>query len=296
VDLTKIEHLEHVSKELLRHASVADRIDAYLEDMNSVSVTIPVEFTLGNAGRPKGVFSASMVGSLSGKSLCSKFPMGCARQLYYAYLGTKSEGAWEPRMRRRLDEGTAVHALLQSYLSCFAKEHEDTEQFEYETRISPDENDVADQYDLSGHVDGVYLVHTPKGSVRFGVEFKTINDGGFKATSGPHAEHLIQGTIYQKCLDLPLMVFLYWNVNDGAVAEYVQQFDPIRWDSIVDKVNMVRECALKNEEPDREVSFSCRNCQFKGTCKPPRALGKLDRNVTSAFRTARVDASREAKE
>lgn len=296
MDLTKIEHLDKVSKELLRHASVADRIDAYLEDMNSMSVIIPVEFTLGNAGRPKGVFSASMVGELSGKSLCGKYPMGCARKLHYAYLASKSEGAWEPRMRRRLDEGTAVHALLQSYLSCFARDHADTDHFEYEVKISPDTNEVADQYDLSGHVDGVYLVTTPKGSVRFGVEFKTINDGGFKATSGPHAEHLIQGTIYQKCLDLPLMVFLYWNVNDGSVAEYVQQFDVTRWDSIVDKVNLVRDHTLRNVEPDREVSFSCRNCQYKGTCKPPRSLGKLDRNVTSAFRVAQVDASREAKE
>lgn len=295
-DLTSIAHLEKVDKHMIKQASVVDRIEAHLEDMNALAVKIPVEFTLGNAGRPKGVFSASMVGEISGKALNGRYPMGCGRKLFYAYTGVESAGAWEPRLRRRLDEGTAVHALVQTYLHEFARENADTDHFESEVRVSPDTNEVADRYDLSGHADGIYTVVTPKGKLRFGLEIKSISMDGFKATSGPHPEHLIQGTIYQKCLDLPLMLFLYWNVNDCQVAEYIQVFDEARWEAVVAKVDYVRSKALVDEMPEQEVTFSCRTCQYKGACKPPRSLGRLDRNVHSAFRNSMVTASREAKE
>jgi len=296
MELTSIAHLAKVDKNLIKYASVTDRIEAHLEDMNALTVKIPVEFTLGNAGRPKGVFSASTVGEISGKSLNGRYPMGCARKMYYAYTGAKSEGAWETRLRRRLDEGTAVHALVQSYLHEFANQHEDSEKFESEVVVSPDTNDIADRYDLSGHADGIYTVDTPKGKIRFGLEIKTASDNQFKGTSCPHPEHLIQGTIYQKCLDLPIMLFLYWNVNDCQIAEYIQVFDENRWDAVVAKVDFVREQALAGKMPDQEVTFSCRNCQYKGACKPPRQLGRLDRSVHSSFRNSMVTASREAKE
>lgn len=296
MDLTSIDHLEKVDRNLIKQASVVDRIEAHLEDMNALIVKIPVEFTLGNAGRPRGVFSASMVGEISGKSLNGRYPMGCARKLFYAYTGEKSEGAWETRMRRRLDEGTAVHALVQTYLHEFARENADTDHFESETVVSPDTNDVADRYDLSGHADGIYTLTTSKGKLRFGLEIKTIATDGFKSLNGPHPEHIIQGTIYQKCLDLPIMLFLYWNVNDCQLAEYVQVFDEARWEAVVEKVDFVREKALAGQLPEQEITFGCRNCQYKGTCKPPRSLGRLDRNVHSAFRNSMVTASREAKE
>ena len=258
------------NRKLFKHISVVDRIESYLQDTNLKKTDRTVTFRLGSSWRPKGLFAASMIGEMSGKTLCKRYPMGCARKLYFAYNKVEGEGFWEPVQRRRLDTGTAIHALIQSYLADYANEHRETDHFECEVIVNPANNEVADKYDLTGHVDGVYQLQTPDGPVRFGIEFKTISDAGFKATNGPHAEHIMQGTVYQKCLDLPVMLFVYWNINDCSLAEYIQPFDNERWEAIAEKLNMVRACAMREELPEGEYSYNCRTCLYRGICKPPR--------------------------
>ena len=291
-ELTKIEHLSNkFPKRLLSLASVITRIDSFLEDLNVEPLdTLPVRFDLGGKRRT-GIFHASTVGSNSGKSLCGNYHIGCGRQLYYDYTGAPSEGAWEPRMRKLLDTGSAIHAQLQAYLEIIASKSEGTETFTPEADINPDKNPIAQQMDLSGHTDGVYQVTLTPDKVRFGIEIKTINDDGYKKTSGPHQEHITQGTIYQKCLDLPLMVFLYYNKNDSSVAEFVQIFDERRWEAIVAKVNMVRECAFKEVMPEQESGWHCSNCKYKGICKPPRrGRGASNSKTVATFRSQKRSA------
>ena len=287
-ELTKIEHLARYPKRLLGLATVIDRIDSFLEDQNITPVEVlPVKFDLG-VHRRTGIFHASSVGSASGKSLCGKYNIGCARLLYYDYTGADAEGAWEPRMRRLLDTGSAIHAQLQAYLEVIAKNSDGAQEFTPEADINPDENPIAQVMDLSGHTDGIYSVIEPVDKVRFGIEIKTINDAGYQKTSGPHQEHITQGTIYQKCLDLPLMVFVYYNKNDSSVAEFVQVFDERRWDAIVKKLNMVRECAFREVPPDHEPGWHCSNCKYKAVCKPPRrGRGGRSPKTVAAFRAKR---------
>jgi CRISPR/Cas system-associated exonuclease Cas4 (RecB family) len=291
-ELTKIEHLtdeEHLPKRLLGHASLVSRIDSFLEDLNVEPLArLPVKFDIGG-DRRTGIFHASTVGSSSGKSLCGKYTVGCGRQLYYDYTSAPSEGAWEPRMRRLLDTGSAIHAQLQAYLEIIASRSEGTEKFTPEADIDPDVNPIAQQMDLSGHADGIYQITTTPDRVRFGVEIKTINEAGYQKTNSPHQEHITQGTIYQKCLDLPLMVFLYYNKNDSSIAEFIQVFDEKRWQAIVDKLNSVRDCALQNIMPDQEAGWHCSNCKYKGICKPPRR-GKANTKTTSTFRSQKRNA------
>jgi CRISPR/Cas system-associated exonuclease Cas4 (RecB family) len=241
---------------------------------------MPVAFDLGQ-DRRTDIFHASTIGSFSGKSLCGKYTMGCGRQLYYDYIGAPAEGAWEPRMRKLLDTGSAIHAQLQAYLEVIAANSDGAEEFTPEAGIDPNINPVAMQMDISGHTDGIYLVRAEEDTVRFGLEIKTINDAGYQKTSGPHPEHLMQGTIYQKCLDLPLMVFLYYNKNDSSVAEFVHVFEERRWNAIVAKLDMVREHAFREVPPEQETGWHCSNCKYKGTCKPPRR-GRGARNAKTA--------------
>jgi len=256
-------------KGLLRHISVVARIDAFLEDLNAeASSPMQVKFLL-NDHRKSNVFHPSSIGSLTGKSLDGKYPVGCARFLYYDYTGAESEGSTEPRLRRIFDTGSAVHGQLQAYLAEIARRSGGTEEFTPEAFFDPDHNEVADAFDIAGSTDGIYLIHDPV-QIRFGVEFKTINDAGYQKTSGPHQEHLIQGTVYQKCLDLPVMVFVYYNKNDSSMAEFVQIYDERRWDAIAQKLDMVRDLALKREEPGREDGWHCMNCKYKAVCKPPK--------------------------
>lgn len=291
-ELTKIKHLSKTfPKRLLGVASVITRIDSFLEDLNVEPLsTLPVVTDLGGSRRT-GVFHSSTVGSGSGKSLCGKYNMGCGRQMFYDYTGAPSEGSWEPRMRRLLDTGSVIHAQLQAYLEIIAANSGGTETFTPEADIDPENNPVAQLLDLSGHTDGIYQVTLTPDLVRFGIEIKTINDAGYQKTSGPHQEHLTQGTIYQKCLDLPIMVYLYYNKNDSSVAEFVHIFDELRWAAIVRKIDMVREHAYKDVPPEQEAGWHCSNCKYKSICRPPRR-GRGARNAKTAatFRSQKRSA------
>lgn len=268
--LTLISDIGQVDlRSTLRHISLVARIDAFLEDMNVDSRKIEIPVTI-NEHRQHKCFHPSSLGSNSGKSLCGKFPLGCTRMLYYDYTGGESEGSIEPRLRRIFDTGTVIHGQLQAYLSVIAALAGGYEHFSPEAGISPKSSEIADAYDIYGHTDGIYSITDPDRDLRFGVEIKSINDAGYQKTSSPHPEHIMQGTIYQKCLDLPVMVFLYYNKNDSSIAEFVQVFDNARWDAISRKIDFVRDAALKEEEPDREDGYHCSTCKYKAICKPPK--------------------------
>jgi CRISPR/Cas system-associated exonuclease Cas4 (RecB family) len=271
-------------KRLLPQCTVVARIHSFLEDLNVDPIRkLPVEFDLGQ-NRKTLVFHASSVGSASGTSLCGKYKMGCARLLYYDFVGAEAEGAWEPRMRALLDTGSAVHAQLQAYLEEITRRSDGVESFEPEAVVDPDTNEVADSMDLSGHTDGKYMVITPDMRLRFGIELKTINAAGYEKTSSPHPEHLTQGTIYQKALDLPVMVFVYYNKNDSSMVEYAHVFDQNCWDAVVCKLDWVREHAMRDEPPERENGWHCTNCKYRKVCKPPRRTRGPNTRVSSAFR------------
>ena len=238
--------------------------------MNVEPVEMRGELRIGDADRRKHIFHASEIGRITGKTLDGKYPMGCGR-LYDGYVGAKAENSFDPRLRRIFDTGSGIHRQLQLYLYHYAKIQKKTDKFQDEVKISPENNSVADRYDISADMDGLYEFTTPIVHAKAGLEIKSINDDGFKATKGAHQKHIIQGTVDQACLDLPIMIFLYYNKYDSSIAEYVQVFDEDRWRGISQKLDYVRECALRGEEPPQEVTFGCRNCKYAKTCKPPNA-------------------------
>jgi len=270
-------------KDLVRHISVVSRIDAFLEDLNvEPPAPLKVSFDL-NSIRHGSIFHPSSIGSTSGKSLDGKYSIGCARLLYYDYIGAEQTGAIEPRLRRIFDTGSAIHAQLQAYLGEIVRRSEGVEEFTPEAFFHPGNNKAADSYDIAGSTDGIYVMHEPA-NIRFGVEIKSINDAGYQKTTNPHAEHLMQGTVYQHCLDLPAMLFVYYNKNDSSMAEFVQVYDERRWDAIAKKLDRVREMALKEEEPEREDGWHCMTCKYKAICNPPK---KSKNEGAKMFNTSR---------
>jgi hypothetical protein len=196
--------------------------------------------------------------------------MGCGRYLYYSYTGAPGVRQWEPKLRRILDTGSAIHVQLQLYiLECAKREGFKAE---IETDGNPDQN----QWGISAHMDGMATITTPEVKVRFGIEIKTIGDDGFKVTSHVHDNHATQCTIYQKLFDLPTMLVLYYNKNNSLMAEFAKTFDADRWDAIEKKLDMVREHSLQGEPPPHEVSYECNSCKYKAVCQPPRKTSAAD--------------------
>ncbi len=267
------------SKKALSEVTLIPRIEALLEDMNSETISMKAELEIGDKERRTQVFSASEVGLKNGRSLCGKYAMGCGRYLYYSYIGEKGSKSWEPRFRRILDTGSAVHVQLQLYILECAKR----EGFEAQIEVDgdPEKNDLS----LSAHMDAGIRVATPKVRVRFGVELKSIATDGFKSTTHIQDHHKTQCTIYQVLFDLPVMLVVYYNKNDSHMAEFSHVFEEDRWKAIEEKLEMVRMASIIGEPPPHEVSFECNRCKYKEICKPPRKSSTADTRKLFVRRT-----------
>ena len=285
IELQTINDINSDSRQILQYATIAGRIEEFLENMNIEPIkNIRASFNLGSGDRETYIFHPSDVGSINGKSNCGNYHIGCSRKLYYNYIGVKPSPTVKPRNRRIFDTGTAIHTQLQSYLTEIAKLSGGHEHFVKEAEINPKYNDIADIYDITGHTDGVYTITEASYKLRFGVEIKTINTDGYAKTLKPHPEHVTQGTIYQKCLDLPIMLFLYYNKNDSHMVEFPILFNQNHWNAIVDKLNMVRKDAIEEQPSKQEVGWYCVNCPFKPTCNPPRRTNRPNTKTIAAFR------------
>lgn len=261
--LTSIQHLRDADprsvKTVLGYVQVAQKIESYLEDLN-----------LEEHSKRLGVFSASDIGNKTGHSLCGKYPVGCGRLLYYRYVGEEAQDKIPPRLRRIFDTGSAIHRQLQDYLHVIAKKTGGSETFVEEAKFDERTSATANNFEIESTTDGIWTVSVPELEVRFGLEIKSMKDDLFKKLNGPESYHVVQCHVYMACLDLPLMVVLYYNKNDSTLAEYVVLFDDKIWKAITDKIDYVRKCAVDDVEPEREVGFHCRTCRYVHVCKPPK--------------------------
>lgn len=265
IKLLKIADLKNPDyKKALKEVTLIPRIEALLEDMNQEPISMKGDLEIGDKERRTQVFSASEVGMKNGRSLCGKYVMGCGRYLYYAYTGARGEKSFDPKFRRILDSGSALHVQLQLYILEAAKRQG------FKAKIEVDGNPRENEWSLSAHMDAGIEVVTPEIAVRFGTEIKTIGDDGFKVTTKLQDHHATQSTIYQKLFDLPVILGLYYNKNNSMLAEFLHVWDQQRWEAIEAKLNFVREQSLIGEPPPHEVSYECNSCKYKAVCNPPR--------------------------
>lgn len=285
MSLLTIADLATASDELKAEVGVRDRLVAYLDSQNTEPDCLQLQFSIGRTGRRTKVYHASSVGGADGRIKTDdgrEFITGCARRLYYERIGAAGTQNFDARVRCILDTGTAVHAQLQGYCHAMAKRLGDV--FADEVDVDPEVNPVAKALGISGHCDGIYTT----GSARFGLEFKTAGSwvwgntveeewrNGQKVVTGftPKTEHLVQATIYQKCLDLPAMVILYYEKDRSRFAEHVQWFDAGLWHAIERKLLYVEQRAKKLLPPAREECtnrrnpWSCSGCPFRVQCDP----------------------------
>lgn len=260
--MTSIQHLREAAagdkKKVLGYVQIIPKIEAYLEDKN-----------LEDEGRALGVFSASDLGNKTGHSLCGKYPIGCARLLYYRYIEQEPRDKIPPRLRRIFDTGKGIHEQLQGYLHIIA-DHLEAETFVDEAECNPENSEVANSYDIESTTDGVWTISVPDLALRYGLEIKSMKDELFRKLNGAEIYHVVQCHVYMACLDLPFMVVLYYNKNDSSMAEFVVSFNDEIWNAITEKINYVRRCAVDEEEPEREVGFHCRTCRYAYVCNPPK--------------------------
>jgi len=89
----------------------------------------------------------------------------------------------------------------------------------------------SEEYGIKGKMDGLisFVGYDDYGQYYdkeiMGLEFKSINEFGFKALRRPKPEHLKQASIYGYFSNLKRMVFLYYNKNNSELKIYVENVD-----------------------------------------------------------------------
>lgn len=213
--------------------------------------------------------------------------MGCARLLYYRYCGETPHDRIDPRLRRIFDTGHKIHDQLQGYLRKIALASDGAEVFVDEATFNESNSEIAAEYEIESTTDGIYQVSVKKPKdLRFGIEIKSMKAELFKDLNGPLQDNVVQSTIYMACLDLPVMVILYYNKNDSSMAEFVEVFDEDIWMAVVDKINLVRLHAVNEDPPPREDGYHCRTCRYAHVCKPPKEKKRVQ--IKKRFRLGGV--------
>lgn len=224
-----------------------------------------------------GVFSSSSLGWTTGKSLCGKYVVGCQRLLAYRYIGFPSIRNTPPRDRFRMDVGTAIHNVVESYLhDLSATDWSPFSDYRDEVWIDPGRPNVAaTAFDIRSRTDGTYRVHGHP----YVLEIKSIAANSLTKLRSPKPEHLTQLMTYLACLDIPVGNMLYIGLTSALPRkEFMVEFDPAHWRAITDKIDHIRNSLAEGHDLEREGSnYACQRCSYKFICKPrSKVAGRFD--------------------
>lgn len=195
----------------------------------------------------------------------------CKRQVVYSLYGTKKHVSVPLATRKRFQVGTALHEMLQKDFKSMARGSKGAMTFEQEVRV--DNTDLGKLLNLSSSCDGVFTLYEGgEPTVRVGLEIKSISPDDYAKLSTPQAKHVEQATVYQACLDLPFMWFLYWNKGNQnytpMMFPWLRPFDPVVWAKNEARAKECLRAAEDNELPEREEGYHCSWCGYAYECKP----------------------------
>lgn len=178
----------------------------------------------------------------------------CKRKLWFDVKGYGNHHQAENSGKLNLifDHGTALHEMLQGYGSKGAW----GPNYFPEIKLLPTQEQcvakglpaypLALKHQIKSSVDAaVYQVQvdnvTSLGSVLVdtGHEYKSIGSNGYKQLTDAKAVHKMQGTLYQAVLDIPIMVYIYYDKDHDDIKCYPTKFDGYIWAEVEDKIQEV---------------------------------------------------------
>ena len=205
---------------------------------------------------------------------------GCERKIVYSLLATPRKDSISKNWRQRFQMGHAIHGMLQRDFHQMAKKSGGLIAFEDEVLIAPAIQQVASQWFINSSCDGVFTFFDEPGGppvLRIALEIKSEAPDGYDKLKAPKPEHIEQGHIYMKALDVPLIWYLYMNKanqnNTDTSGPFLVTFDPAIWDKLEAKFQRCFDLADKEEIPPREESMICQFCAFSYCCQPPSLSG-----------------------
>jgi len=193
----------------------------------------------------------------------------CARAIAYQLHGYKAEEL-PPRALMVFRLGDTVESEIKALI---AKYKPDNYLIEYPTDpIEVTINGVK----IQGHVDG--HIKLPTEAI---LEIKSISDMGFKLLEreGVSYEYRCQAVMYQKAMNIPRTVFIFYNKNTSKMLQITYEYEEKIWQDCVKRWTDVTN-STKTALPEREyvpnekgkLDWHCMYCGWNKTCWPDQEL------------------------
>lgn len=220
---------------------------------------------------------------------------GCLRPAVYSLKGAPRDEheEFDAFWKKKFRAGHALHSVFQYDFHQMAKRSGGLLDFDDEVRVGPEYQAIAKEYDFSSSTDGRFgFRRDPYGPLylRVGLEIKAISPNSWPEDSSPPEYYLDQVCAYMRMLDLPLMWILYYCKGTHAIKPskypWLIEFDFDRWERLDDVIHRVNTHVHTGTMPERQESFSCEFCGFKGTCQPKILEKKKQRKAARDRRDA----------
>lgn len=138
--------------------------------------------------------------------------------------------------------------------------------FEYEVPLGRLGYPDVERLVLDGHSDGVFTY----GARRLGWEIKSMGGEAFKKLSDPPEKHLLQGSVYQQCLRLDAMWFMYISRDSLAMDHRVVKIPENYWLVMRRRASTVLEHEFRGlMPPGTNFTYNCTMCSYKYCCPDP---------------------------
>jgi len=203
---------------------------------------------------------------------------GCQRKAVYTMIGTPKKNKPDVIWRKKFKHGHWVHAGIQKDMHELAKSMNGQLRFQDEVPIDPYNSEIARQFGIYGHCDGIFTIRAPDGKgnltdiVRVGLEIKTASRMEYEKLLEPKKAHIEQVTTYMACLDIPCFWLLYYNKSNenttGSHGKFFVVFQHGVWNQLAERFNRWHDMIEQSILPDREEGIECDWCPYVWTCKP----------------------------
>lgn len=215
----------------------------------------------------------------------------CMLKIYNTLIGKDEHRKIEPRLQLTFDLGHRVHEMFQAY----GKDGAWGPHYEPEVVVSGEFQELARQLMLEGHADAdtIAIIDNIPGAPIYEVgvvhEYKSMNSNQYKDLTRAKAEHKQQATVYCAALNRPVKVFIYFNKDTSALADFVVQFERAIWEPLAKKCGILIDHYNKRSAPKGNPGFKCTECGYQQDCSDYRAYFENQQRNPAPFNPQSTD-------
>jgi len=189
----------------------------------------------------------------------------CERELYYdAFLREKK---FEPRIMRIFENGDSFHRRMIRTLYRLK-----------DIRLVSSEISISNNDLVKGTCDAIISMNNEN----YIVDFKSINDFGFKVLDKPKEEHKMQILIYCYFFNIKKGIIIYENKDTQELKEFIIDYDEKYVKLLLDKIKFINECIKNKILPSKpefreDERWKCNYCRYRKYCEENVNVDKLNK-------------------